>query len=485
MRAILGAALAALALAPGAARAQTLTAIHRSTVAIGSAAVDQHGTPFAVTGLSGLTHLGGRDFAAVMDNSDKIVLLEIILGPGGAIDAASIAAGLSLEHSRDWEGIACTDAVRHSAYLSEEGTPGVREYDLADGSWLATLATPSVFSSSLPGRGFESLTRWCNGAQLWTANEEALTVDGLPATPGAGTTVRLLRYDASGPLPFPASQYAYEVDPMHGPYFPGGDGQSGLVELVQLPGGALLALERSLALALPFFESRLVEIDLAGATDVSGLAGLTGASYAPVGRHLLWSGGLSNLEGLCAGPSLAGGGLALIGVVDDGDPLSQNALVSFELLGPGLAVCACSPPVTYCAAKPSSLGCLPEVVFTGSPSASDPSPFEIRAVNVLSGKSGVVFYGLAGRAGLPFQGGLLCAAPPLRRTGVQSSGGNPPPTDCSGALGIDFNAWLQGGSDPALAAGVLVDGQFWFRDPLDPAGFGTGLSDAIVFEVCP
>ena len=95
-------------------------------------------------------------------------------------------AGLILEHSRDWEGIACTDAVRHSAYLSEEGTPGMHEYDLADGSWLATLATPSVFSSSLPGRGFESLTRWCNGAQLWTANEEALTVDGLPATPGAG-----------------------------------------------------------------------------------------------------------------------------------------------------------------------------------------------------------------------------------------------------------------------------------------------------------
>lgn len=56
-------------------------------------------------------------------------------------------------------------------------------------------------------------------------------------------------------------------------------------------------------------------------------------------------------------------------------------------------------------------------------------------------------------------------------------------SDCSGALAFDFDAWIGGGHDPALAQGVTVHGQYWFRDAGDP--FGSGLSDGIEFLIQP
>ena len=41
-----------------------------------------------------------------------------------------------------------------------------------------------------------------------------------------------------------------------------------------------------------------------------------------------------NLEGLCLGPQLANGNRVLLGVVDDGDAVSNNTLVAFELVVP-------------------------------------------------------------------------------------------------------------------------------------------------------
>ena len=59
----------------------------------------------------------------------------------------------------------------------------------------------------------------------------------------------------------------------------------------------------------------------------------------------------------------------------------------------------------------------------------------------------------------------------------------PPPEDCSGTLGVDFNAVIQSGSDPGLVAGACVYAQFWSRDPADPSG--SNLSDALAFRIEP
>ena len=159
---------------------------------------------------------------------------------------------------------------------------------------------------------------------MWTANEQALTVDGSQATSSAGTTVRLLRMDVAGDNVTAAEQYAYQVEKIHGTSTIGSP-QSGLSDLAALPDGTLLALERSVAFTSPFYLSRIFEIDPTAATDVSVApfaTGLIGQSFTPVAKELLWSGAADNasgqnLEGLTLGPRLANGNWLLVGVVDN------------------------------------------------------------------------------------------------------------------------------------------------------------------------
>lgn len=139
-------------------------------------------------------------------------------------------------------------------------------------------------------------------------------------------------------------------------------------------------------------------------------------------------------------------------------------------------------PRTYCSAKTSSAGCLPSMHAVGLPSYSSAAPFLAEATGVLNGKNGLLFYGFAADA-QAFQGGVQCVASPVLRTPLQSSGGNPPPDDCSGSYSFDFNLWIQSGLDPLLVPGVEVFAQYWMRDPADPVG--SGLSDGLRFTILP
>jgi hypothetical protein len=156
------------------------------------------------------------------------------------------------------------------------------------------------------------------------------------------------------------------------------------------------------------------------------------------------------------------------GVAFGGWNLDELALVE---LGPG-----------YCTAKTNSLGCAAAIGWTGTPSATSGAPFLVSASQALNQRSGLLFYGFA-PAALPFQGGTKCVVHPLRRTALQDSGGNPGPPDCSGVFAFDLNARTASGVDPALVAGADVFAQWWYRDGGDP--FGTALSDALQFRICP
>ena len=101
---------------------------------------------------------------------------------------------------------------------------------------------------------------------------------------------------------------------------------------------------------------------------------------------------------------------------------------------------------------------------------------------MINNRPGLLFYGY-GKAAFPFQGGWFCVQPPIVRTYLQHSGGNPPPYDCSGRYGFDFNQHIQTGVDPLLVAGVQISAQYWSRDSF--AAYQTGLTDAIEFAVCP
>ena len=143
-----------------------------------------------------------------------------------------------------------------------------------------------------------------------------------------------------------------------------------------------------------------------------------------------------------------------------------------------------SAPRVFCLAKTNSLACTPTIGFTGLPSASASTGFDISATNVVSQKIGLLIYGKNGPTTLAFQGGWLCVQPPLQRTFLQGSGGSSSP-DCSGAYHVDFNAWIASGADPALVAGQDVWAQYWSRDPGFQPPAGIGLTDALAFTIAP
>ena len=136
---------------------------------------------------------------------------------------------------------------------------------------------------------------------------------------------------------------------------------------------------------------------------------------------------------------------------------------------------------TYCLAKATADGCMPEISGIGAPSASTGSGFTIRADNVRPNTVALLFMGYSGIASMPYHGGTLCAQPPLIRSTILQSGGA---ASCSGVLEFDFNAFMSGTGSPFIDAGSVVYAQFIFRDPGHPQG-GIGLTDALRFTVCP
>jgi hypothetical protein len=141
-----------------------------------------------------------------------------------------------------------------------------------------------------------------------------------------------------------------------------------------------------------------------------------------------------------------------------------------------------SGPQVFGAAKTNSQGCAPQIAWSGTPSATSASMFTVGASSVLSQKAGLLFYGFGTRF-VPFQGGTMYVTAP-RRTAIQFSGGRATPS-CTGTFAYDFNARIQSSVDPELVAGRTITAQYYYRDPLDPAGFATGLTDAVRFTICP
>ena len=135
------------------------------------------------------------------------------------------------------------------------------------------------------------------------------------------------------------------TDPIHHAHSDaaGGVSRSGLSDLVLLPDGRLLALERSFALLGPRnilsdFRNRIYLIDFTGATDISAgrfASGMAGKKCEPVKKHLLFDHQgttIGNLEGLTVGPKIAPNRWAMVGVVDNNMMnVMANRLIAFSL----------------------------------------------------------------------------------------------------------------------------------------------------------
>ncbi len=176
---------------------------------------------------------------------------------------------------------------------------------------------------------FESLNTSPNQRYLWTAIEGALVQDGPVADVGQESFARLVKYRLSSGRA--GAEYVYVVNPVAEiPNPPGAFRVNGLVDLLPFDNaGTMLAMERSFSVGAGN-TVWLYEIEMQGATDVSGLFSLypngtasPPAAFTPVTKHLILDVeadlGIEpdNLEGMAFGPPLADGRLPLILVSDN------------------------------------------------------------------------------------------------------------------------------------------------------------------------
>jgi len=325
------------AAAPGPAPAYTVSALG-SLVIPGNLVV----AGLTVGGLSDLIRVEGDSWRAIVDNQEDTPARVFELrfgvtenGPAPLVgdtplevpQSALRLAGLN-GRNFDGEGLALTP--RGTLLVSSETEPSIREIS-ERGETLRSLPVPKLFlSDKVAGRGarinagFEALD--LSGETLWTGNETALAQDAPDEARFATHPIRLLRYDSY----VPAAQYVYVLDPIERR----GSGFSvrGLVDLLILPEGGLLALEREFVEGVGN-EVQLFHVSTEGATEVSGMESLAGQSYTPVRKTLLYTfENPDNLEGIAFGPELPDGDRTLVLVSDDNFlPLLRTRIVALRL----------------------------------------------------------------------------------------------------------------------------------------------------------
>jgi len=161
------------------------------------------------------------------------------------------------------------------------------------------------------------------------------------------------------------------------------------------------------------------------------------------------------------------GGIEDFLAFDHNQPAWNDILDNWTISG-GFIVEYEDAPVIYCTGKVNSCVTTPAMSYSGQSSASATGGFTLQASQTKAQKFGLLVYGTTGRANLPFQGGILCINPPVRRAiAVADTVGTPPA--CNGVLAMDMNGFaagvLGGNPQPALLVpGTLVNCQFWGRD---------------------
>lgn len=286
--------------------------------------------------LSGLAYAGivsGNTYRylAVSNTQKTIYSMDIKINKTtGAVESANVVSELTVYEGTDLEGIAIQDSS--SMWVSDETGPAIRKYSRTERRVLDSISLPEILGSQRENRSLESLAISPLDKSIWTANEEALNVDGDAASIGGGTTVRIFKFASDYS---PAGQWVYNVDPIESAFLQ--KELSGVSDMAILPDGRLLMLERELD--GNGFRSRVYLADVKGATDVSSMAGLLGQSYTPVSKSLLWEkrfafGNFNNYEGISLGPTLQDGSISLLLVSDDNtNAFLEQSLYAMKVSG--------------------------------------------------------------------------------------------------------------------------------------------------------
>jgi len=302
----------------------------------GQAQVDFSAT--SIHELSGITFLGGDSYLLVSDTGGNMHPSTIVVDRStGFITSSSLGSAVAISGGSDLEGIAY-DPRDGGVLISDESGQTISRHNASTGALDSAFTVPTIFGNSRGNLGLESLSLAPVAYNAWTANEESLTVDGPVSTDTTGTLVRLQRFDSTGTAD---AQFGYQTEPHAGDDNILSRAQSGVSDLLALPDGGLIVMERELGgSGIPSFRNRLYLIDSSAADDTSSEASLKTPGIDLVGKDLLLQvdAGLANFEGLTLGPMLENGDYAVLLIADDGGSGSFNPQNLLALRLSGIAV---------------------------------------------------------------------------------------------------------------------------------------------------
>jgi 3-phytase len=251
------------------------------------------------------------------------------------------------------------DTLLISSERDRNNVPWLRRFAL-DGSLLEDWPIPNAFiPASAPNAqgqnvqnrgvrvnlGFEGVSLAPDESALYAVNEEALAQDGPISTPAAGTNARVLRYALGSGVPVPGRQVVYHTEPIFAsPQPPDQFADNGVSALMfirhLLPQYDFLAMERSFSTGVGN-DVNIYGVQVAGATDVSGMASLPVPFMGTtVQKTLLVNMGslgiiADNLEGIAQGPRLSDGRIALLVISDDNfSDIQTNQFLLFSIAAP-------------------------------------------------------------------------------------------------------------------------------------------------------
>jgi len=243
------------------------------------------------------------------------------------------------------------DPLDGSMWYSSEGDrragldPFIR-HATREGGYLADLPLPENFKvhkdeerGSRYNAVFEGLAFAPDGRSVWASLEWPLYEDGPIPTPQHGAMVRMTRFQRDGQV---TRQFAYPLDAIPAEPGPGKDAENGVSEILTLPDGELLVLERATVQSADGVHTnyiRLYATDSRGATDIKSLPGLTGAQFVPARKRLvldfrtLGLPRVDNLEAMGFGPRLPNGHATIVFASDDNFGKTQvTQFLLFEVL---------------------------------------------------------------------------------------------------------------------------------------------------------
>lgn len=248
----------------------------------------------------------------------------------------------------DPEGIALTN--QQTFWISSEGDrrgqipPWIKEFS-GKGKHIKNLPIPEKYIPDAENTkgvrdnlSLESLTITPDNQWLFTATENALIQDGIPATLNQGSPSRILQYNLLTGKP--AKEFLYVTEPVaDAPKPPESLHTNGLVELLALDETNLLSLERSYSNGVGN-TILLFELSLGNASDIQTIDSLSSVDISqirPAEKRLLLdlrslNIPLDNIEAMTFGPILPDGRRSLLLMSDNNfNPLQVTQILVFAL----------------------------------------------------------------------------------------------------------------------------------------------------------